>query len=76
VRRIRRITLDRPPSGVRDPDEDNIGWLGAGLLSLASCRRKPGADEVGDHVAIEAMGAHKQCLGSATRADGEQIKRL
>jgi hypothetical protein len=56
--------------------EDNIGWLGASLHSLAFCRRKPGADEVGDHVAIEAVGAHKQCLGSTTRADGEQIKQL
>jgi hypothetical protein len=35
-----------------------------------------GADEVGDHLAIEAMGAHKQRLGSATRANGEQIEQF
>jgi hypothetical protein len=62
-------------AGLCDPDADNFGRLGASH-SLAFCGRKPDADEVGDHVAIEAMGAHKQCLGSATWANGEQIEQL
>jgi hypothetical protein len=36
-----------------------------------SSNRKPVAYEAGDHVAIEAMGAHKQRLDSAMRAAGE-----
>jgi hypothetical protein len=62
-------------AGLCDPEADNFGRLGASH-SLAFCGRKPDADEVGNHVAIEAMDPHKQCLGSATRANGEQIEQL
>jgi hypothetical protein len=42
----------------------------------ASGRRKPGVHEAADHIAIEAMDAHKQCLSSTMRAAGEQPQQL
>ncbi len=61
----------RLPAGGSDLETNDLDRLGAGLHGLAFCSSKPGADEAGDHVAIEPMGAHKQCLGSAMRAAGE-----
>ena len=61
----------RLPAGGSDLETNDLDRLGAGLHGLAFCSSKPGADEAGDHVAIEPMGAHKQCLGSTMRAAGE-----
>lgn len=65
--------LDRPPAGVSDPDADNLDRLAASLDALALCCCKPGADEAGDHVAIEPMGEDKQFLGGAVRIAGEHF---
>ena len=63
--------FDRLPAGGSDLEANDLDRLGAGLHGLASRNRKPVAYEAGDHIAIEAMGAHKQRLGSAMRAAGE-----
>src|SRR5258708_1120482 len=63
--------FNRLPAGRSDPEANGLDRLGAGLHGLAFCSSKPVADEAGDHVAIEAMGAHKQRLGSTMRAAGE-----
>jgi hypothetical protein len=64
-------TFECSPAGVRDSDADDLDRLGASLDSLAFCNSKLSAQEAGDHVTIEPMGAHKQCFGSAMRAAGE-----
>jgi hypothetical protein len=64
-------SLDRLPADGRDPDATDLDRLGASLHDLAFCSSKSDAHEAGDHVAIEPMGAHKQCLGSTMRAAGE-----
>src|SRR6266446_1917930 len=61
----------RLPAGGSDLEANDLNRLGASLHDLAFCSSKPGADEAGDHVAIEPMDAHKQCFSSAMRAAGE-----
>jgi hypothetical protein len=51
-----------------DPDR-----FAASLNGLVPCSREAGADEAGDHVAIEPMGDHKQFLNGAVRTAGEQF---
>jgi hypothetical protein len=65
--------FDRLPAGGSDPEANGLDQPGASAHGLASCRRKPGADEAGDHVAIKPMGTHKQCFGSTMRAACEQL---
>ena len=63
--------FDRPSAGGGDLEANDLDRLGASLHGLAFCSSKSDAHEAGDHVAIEPMGVHKQCLGSAMRAAGE-----
>src|SRR5262249_2661727 len=70
---LRASRFDRVPAGGSDPEANDLDRLGASLHGLAFRSGKPGAHETGDHVAIKPMGAHKQCLGSAMRAAGEQL---
>ncbi len=62
--------FNRLPAGRSDPEANDLdrAWR---RPSWSRVLRKPVADEAGDHVAIEAMGAHKQRLGSTMRAAGE-----
>jgi hypothetical protein len=76
VRRKNSSLVERLLTGGCDSDADNFGWHGARLRSLAFCNRKPGANEVGDHLAIEAMGTHEQGLSSTTRANGKHLEQL
>jgi hypothetical protein len=46
------------------------------LVVSRSAVASPSRTNVGDHVSIEAAGADKQGLGSATRADGEQFEQF
>jgi hypothetical protein len=57
-RPVLRSPFDGPPSGVRDPDADDFGCLAACPHGLAPRCCEPGADQAGDHVAIETMGEH------------------
>jgi hypothetical protein len=68
--------VERLLTGGCNPNADDFGRHGASLRSLAFCGREPGTDEVGDHVAGEAMGTHKQGLGSAARANGNHLQQL
>jgi hypothetical protein len=72
---FRLSPFERVLTGLCDPDVDNFGRPGASQ-GFAFCGRKPGADQVGNHVAIEAMCAHKQGLGSAMWADREQVEQF
>ena len=65
------LLFDRPSARGGDLEANDFDRLGASAHGLASCSSKPGAHETGDHVAIEPMGAHKQCLSSTMRAAGE-----
>jgi hypothetical protein len=62
-------------AGLSDSDADNFRQTDA-RDSLALGGRKSDADEVGDHVAIEAMHPDQQCLRGAMRANGEEIEQL
>ena len=53
--------------GSSDPQANDLNRLNASLHGLAFCSGKPGAHEASDHVAIEPIDTHKQCLGSAPR---------
>jgi hypothetical protein len=63
--------FNRLPTGGGDLEANDFDRLGAGLHGLAFRGSKPGAHDTGEHIAIEPMDAHKQCLGSAMRAGGE-----
>jgi hypothetical protein len=66
--RVYGSLFDRLPSSGSDPEVNNLDRPGASDHGLAFCSSKSGANEVGDHVAGEAIGALKQCLGSAIGA--------
>jgi hypothetical protein len=60
--------IDRLPPRSGDPEPNGYSRLGPSVHGFAFGSRKSGADEVGDHVAGEAIGAEKQCLGSTMGA--------
>jgi hypothetical protein len=64
--------IDRLPSGSGDPKPNGYRRLGASVHGFAFGSCKSGADEVGDHVASEAIGPQKQRLGSAMGATAKQ----
>src|SRR6266849_5673510 len=72
----RQSAFNRPPAGVGDRDADDLDRPAVFIDGVAPCCCKPGADEAGDHVAIEPMGEHEQILGDAVRNAGEQRQRL
>jgi hypothetical protein len=55
---------------------NNLNRLGTSLHRLSVCGSKPGSHDAADHIAIESMDAHKQRLGSAMWAAGEQPQQL
>ena len=65
--------FERHPAGVRDAVALDPDRLDASLDHLTLCCCEPGADEAGDHVAIEPMSDHKQFLSGAVRTAGEQF---
>src|SRR5712671_1124741 len=69
ARRHRRRAPRRAAARIADPNADDLDRPGANFDGLAPCCRKPGADEAGDHVAIE------QVLRDALRKPGEQLQR-
>jgi hypothetical protein len=58
----------RFPAGGSDLKAKDLSRLSACRDGLAFCRREPGADEAGDHIAIEPIDSHKQRFGSTMRA--------
>jgi len=60
-------TFERLPAGIRDRDTADRDRLAG--LALSSC--KPGADELGEHWALEAVDVH-DCFGGTERIAGEQ----
>jgi uncharacterized protein (DUF58 family) len=68
----RRSPLDRPPSGRRNPDSDNLDRpLTRHHVALCDC--KPGADELSQDVAAEDMAMNELLLVDAKPAAGEQL---
>jgi hypothetical protein len=63
-------SFDRLPPGSLDPDPEDLDRLAASLHHLTFFDRELSADEGSDHVAIEPMDAHKQCLSSAILTTG------
>ena len=49
--------FDRLLASGSNLEANNVDWLGASLHSLAFCSSKLSAQEAGDHVTIEPMGA-------------------
>jgi hypothetical protein len=78
VSRFNRAALffDLFPPGVRDSDADDLDRLGAGFHDFPFCSRKPSMNKAAEHLAVEPVGAHKQRLGRAMRAAGEQLQQL
>jgi hypothetical protein len=68
--------FDRVPAGGSDLETNDLDRLGPSLHDLAFCSSEPSSHEAADHIAIEPMDAHNQCLGSAMRAAGEQPQQL
>jgi hypothetical protein len=64
---VRALLVNRVLAGSSDPQANDLNRLNASLHGLAFCSGKPGAHEASDHVAIEPIDTHKQCLGSAPR---------
>ena len=65
--------FDRLPAGGSDLETNDLDRLGSSLHDFAFGSSKPGSHEAADNVAIEPMGAHKQCFGRAVRVAGEQL---
>jgi hypothetical protein len=62
---VRESLIDSLPPGSSNPEPNGYRRLGPSGDGFALGSRKSGANEVGDHVTGEAIGAQKQCLGSA-----------
>ncbi len=65
---------ERPPAGVGDPDAGDIERPAAGNDRVGSCGCKTGADQLGQHLTLEAVG-QKDCLGAAVGGRVEQFER-
>ena len=66
-------SLDHARARARDPEANDLYRLVVGLQSLALRRRKPGADETGQHAAAEAVAADEQFLVDSAPPAGEQV---
>jgi hypothetical protein len=65
---------ERPPAGVGDPDAGDIERPAAGNDRVGSCGCKTGADQLGQHLTLEAVG-QKDRLGAAVGGRVEQFER-
>jgi len=69
---LRLEPVDCPPSGVGDPDANDLGWLAANLDGLALRCSQSGTYEAREHFASESVG-EQQRFSKTARVDGEQL---
>jgi hypothetical protein len=66
------VRFKRLPTGLGNPDANDLDRLTANPDGPTLCCCKPGVDEAGEHFACESAG-EQQWFGKAARVDGEQL---